>query len=67
MILKSTLKSAAFLMRTLVVAAIVSQTYGPIASNLPADTAAPNQARTNQPASTPMVVAQGRCFNGKCY
>ncbi|WP_456622953.1 MULTISPECIES: hypothetical protein [unclassified Bradyrhizobium] len=62
-----TLKSAASLMRTLVVAAIVSQTTGPIAGNQTADTAAPNQTGINRPAPAPMVVAQGRCFNGKCY
>ncbi|UPK33689.1 hypothetical protein IVB18_36710 [Bradyrhizobium sp. 186] len=62
-----TLKSAAFLMHTLVVAAIVSQTSGSIASNQTADTAASNQARTNQPPPAPIVVAQGRCFNGRCY
>lgn len=62
-----TLKSAAFLMHTLVVAAIVSQTCGPFPSNQTANTAAPNQARTIHPAAAPMVVAQGRCFNGRCY
>ena len=62
-----TLKSAASLMRMLVLAAIVSQTWGLIAGNQTADTTAPNQARTSQPASAPIVVAQGRCYNGKCY
>ncbi|MCD9113074.1 hypothetical protein [Bradyrhizobium japonicum] len=62
-----TLKSAAFLTRTLLVAIIVSQTCGPIAGNQPAQMAAPNQATTSQPASAPTMVAQGRCFNGRCY
>lgn len=68
MILKSAnLKSAASLMRMLVVATIVSQTYGPIMGYRPADTTAPDQAKAGQPASAPIVLAQGRCFNGKCY
>jgi hypothetical protein len=54
-------------MCTLVVAATVALTLGPGTGNQTADTAASNQAGASQPASAPMVVAQGRCFNGKCY
>lgn len=62
-----TLKAAASLMCTLVVAATVSLTLGPGTGNQTADTAASNQAGASQSASAPIVVAQGRCFNGKCY
>jgi hypothetical protein len=59
--------SATSLMRTLVLAAIVAQTSGPIAGNQTADTAPANQTSINRPASAPTTVAQGRCFNGRCY
>ncbi|MCK1651574.1 hypothetical protein IVA88_09005 [Bradyrhizobium sp. 149] len=62
-----TLISATSLMSTLVLAAIVSQTNGPIVGHQTADTAAANQTSINRPASAPTTVAQGRCFNGKCY
>jgi hypothetical protein len=62
------LKSSALLMRSLVVAAFIAATSVPTVRNYDAGAATiPNQARTDQSASAPIVVAQGRCFNGRCY
>ena len=62
------IKSSGLLALSLVVAAAIAATTVPTARNQ--DTgAAPisNQARADQPASAPIVIAQGRCFNGRCY
>ena len=62
------LKSSALLLRSLVVLASITVASVPTVRNQ--DTAAAtisNQARADQPASALIVVAQGRCFNGRCY
>ena len=62
------LKSSALLMRSLVVVAFIAAASVPTVRNhdAVAETIS-NQARTDQSASAPIVVAQGRCFNGRCY
>lgn len=57
-------KSAAFLMRTFVVIVSIAATCLPAVRN---QVPVPNQTTTDQSASAPIVVAQGRCFNGRCY
>jgi hypothetical protein len=55
-------------MRSLVVAAFVAAAFVPAVRDRDAGAASiSNQARADQPASAPIVVAQGRCYNGKCY
>jgi hypothetical protein len=62
------LKSSAFLMRSLVVVASIAAASVPTVRNHDAGAATvSNQAGTGQPASAPIVVAQGRCYNGRCY
>jgi hypothetical protein len=55
-------------MRSLVVAAFVAAASVPAVRDRDAGAATiSNQARADQSASAPIVVAQGRCFNGKCF
>jgi hypothetical protein len=55
-------------MRSLVVAAFVAAASVPSVRDRDAGAATiSNQARTDQSAPAPIVVAQGRCFNGKCF
>jgi hypothetical protein len=62
------MKSSALLMRSLVVVALVAVAAVPTVRNHDADRATIfNQTRTDQSASAPTVVAQGRCYNGRCY
>jgi hypothetical protein len=62
------LKSSALLMRSLVVVASVAAASVPTVRNHDAGAATvSNQTRTDQPVSAPIVVAQGRCYNGRCY
>ena len=62
------MKSSALLMRSLVVVAVTAAASVPTVRNHDAGaTTISNQARTDQSASAPIVVAQGRCFNGRCY
>jgi hypothetical protein len=62
------LKSSASLMRSLVVVAFIAEASVPTVRNHDAGAATiSNKARTDQSASAPIVVAQGRCFNGRCY
>jgi uncharacterized low-complexity protein len=60
------LKSSVLVMRSLVVAAFVAAASVPAVRDHDAGAAAiSSQARADQ--SAPIVVAQGRCYNGKCY
>jgi hypothetical protein len=62
------LKSSALLMRSLVVAASVAASSVPTVRNHDAGAATiSNPAKMDQPASAPIIVAQGRCYNGRCY
>jgi hypothetical protein len=62
------LKASALLMRSLVVVACIATASVPTVHNPDAGAATiSNQARTDQSTSAPIVVAQGRCFNGRCY
>ena len=63
---KSLLSSAVSL--SLATFAVVA-TLAPTASRYSNTEAAPlqDQVRTNQAQSGPTILAQGRCFNGKCY
>jgi hypothetical protein len=62
------LKSSALLMRSLVVVASIAAASVPTARNHNAGAATiSNQTRTDQSASAPIIVAQGRCYNGRCY
>jgi uncharacterized low-complexity protein len=62
-----TLKSSVLVMRSLVVAALVAAASVPAVRDRDAGAATiSNQTRTDQPASAPIIVAQGRCYNGKC-
>jgi hypothetical protein len=62
------LKSSALLMRSLVVVACIAAASVPTVHNHDAGAATiSNHARTDQSASASIVVAQGRCFNGRCY
>jgi hypothetical protein len=55
-------------MRSLVVVALVAVAAVPTVRNHDADRATiSKQTRTDQSASAPIVVAQGRCYNGRCY
>jgi uncharacterized low-complexity protein len=58
------LKSSVLVMRSLVVAAFVAAASVPAVRDTGA-AAISSQARADQ--SAPIVVAQGRCYNGKCY
>jgi uncharacterized low-complexity protein len=61
-----TLKSSVLAMRSLVVAAIVAAAAVPAVRDHDAGAAATSsQARADR--SAPIVVAQGRCYNGRCY
>jgi hypothetical protein len=62
------LKSSALLVRPLFVAAFIAAASVPAVGNHDAGVATiSNQAKTDQAASAPIVVAQGRCYNGRCY
>jgi hypothetical protein len=62
------LKSSALLMRSLAVVACIAAASVPTVHDHDAGAATiSNQARTDQSTSAPIVVAQGRCFNGRCY
>lgn len=61
-------KSSVLLMRSLVVVASIVTASLPTVGNHGASGAPiPDQARVDHPASAPTVVAQGRCYNGRCY
>ena len=62
------LKSSALFMSSLVVAAFVAASSVPTVRNHDAGAATiSDQTRTDQPVSAPIIVAQGRCYNGRCY
>jgi hypothetical protein len=62
------LKSSALLMRSLVVVASIAAASVPTVRDHDAGAATiSNQTRTDRPAVAPIIVAQGRCFNGRCY
>jgi hypothetical protein len=66
-------KSSAFAIRTLLRIAflgivVIAVTVVPTALNNETDAAkSSNLANAQRPASAPIVVAQGRCFNGRCF
>jgi hypothetical protein len=61
------LKSSVLLMRSLVVAASVAASVPAVRDHDAGAATISNQTRTDQAASAPIVVAQGRCYNGRCY
>lgn len=62
------IKSSVLLALSLVAAASIAATTVPTVRNQDTGaTAISNEARADQPVSAPIVVAQGRCFNGRCY
>ena len=62
------LKSSTLLVRSLVMVASLAAASVPTVRSHDAGTSTtPNQVKTDQAASAPVVVAQGRCFNGRCY
>jgi hypothetical protein len=62
------LKSSVLVMRSLVVAAFVAAASVPAVRDHDAGPATiSKQTRTDQAASARIVVAQGRCYNGRCY
>ena len=61
-------KSSGLLALSLVAAASIAATAVPTVRNQDTGVATiSNQARADQPVSAPIVIAQGRCFNGRCY
>ena len=61
-------KSSVLLVYSLFLVAAVTPAIVPAVRNQDTGTATiSSQAKADQPASAPIVVAQGRCFNGKCY
>jgi hypothetical protein len=62
------LKSSVLVMRSLVAVASIAAASVPTGRDHDAGAATiSNQARTDQAASAPIIVAQGRCYNGRCY
>jgi hypothetical protein len=62
------LKSSALLMRSLVViASIAAASVSTVHNHDAGGPTIPNRARADQPVSAPTVVAQGRCYNRRCY
>jgi len=60
--------SSRLLALSLVVAASITATTVQTVRNQDTGvTTISNQARADQSSSAPIVVAQGRCFNGRCY
>jgi hypothetical protein len=61
-------KSSAFLIRPLVLIALIATTLTPSVRgrNAAADAIA-DQVSADRAPSAPIVLAQGRCFNGKCF
>jgi hypothetical protein len=51
----------------LVIALMVATTAPIAVSDADEGVKLPSQVSTGQPISAPVVVAQGRCFNGRCY
>jgi hypothetical protein len=55
-------------MRCLIVIASVSTASVPaVRSHDAAPVSILSEAKANRPASAPVLVAQGRCYNGRCY
>jgi len=61
------MKSPALFMRSLVVATLMAAASIPTVRHGTGAATVPEQPRTEQSTSAPIVVAQGRCFNGRCY
>jgi hypothetical protein len=59
----STLSGA--VIRSFVAIALVAATAGPTIRSNDGDAAVTDKAATDQAA--PLIVAQGRCFNGRCF
>jgi hypothetical protein len=55
--------------RRLVVIALVATTLAPLGRQTTGTITIPDQMRREQivPAPAPLVLAQGRCFNGRCF
>jgi hypothetical protein len=61
-------KSSVLLVYSLFLVAAMTTATVPTVRNQDTGTATiSSQTKADQPASAPIVVAQGRCFNGKCY
>ncbi len=62
------LKSSTLLVRSLVmVASLAAASVPTVRSHDAGASTTFNQVKADQAASAPVVVAQGRCFNGRCY
>jgi hypothetical protein len=61
-------KSSSPVIRSLVMIVLVAATLAPTIRGHEVDAApAQNQTTRNQAGSPPLILAQGRCFNGVCY
>jgi hypothetical protein len=61
------IKSSGLLALSLVVVASITTSVPAVRNQDTGVTTISNHATADQPAPTPIVVAQGRCFNGRCY
>ena len=60
-------KSSAYLIRPLLMIALVAATLNPlVGGHDPAADAIADQLRTDRAGSAPIILAQ-RCYNGRCY
>jgi hypothetical protein len=60
-------KSSALAIRPLVVVALVWATLITTVRSYDAAVAIPDQVTRDQLTSAPIILAQGRCFNGRCF
>lgn len=61
-------KSSGFAIRPLAVIALVAATLAPtIGGEHAATVTIPDQTIGDRAVSAPTILAQGRCFNGRCY
>ena len=60
-------KSLAFLIRALSIALAIVTIAPALPSGNPDIANRSGQTSASQPSSAPIIVAQGRCFNGHCY
>lgn len=61
-------KPSVFAVRALGVLAVIAMTLVPTMRSSDHNTARSlPQPSANGPASAPIILAQGRCYNGKCY
>jgi hypothetical protein len=62
------IKSSGTVIRSFVLIALVTPTIGLTIRGHDIEPAPPqDQTTRNQAGSAPVILAQGRCFNGRCY